>query len=84
MRSSRFTRFALASVSLALVCGLVGTARSQINASPAWVPMGVSQSGNSSTAWFHEGASRQVLACRAVEGQGGTIASVQCASGRMP
>jgi hypothetical protein len=39
-------------------------ARSQINAAPSWVPIGVSQSGNASTAWFHEPSSRQAVACQ--------------------
>ncbi|MEO5698861.1 MAG: hypothetical protein ABIQ60_17200, partial [Burkholderiaceae bacterium] len=44
-------------------------ARSQINASPSWVPIGVSSSGNTSTVWFQEPSSRQTAACQTVATQ---------------
>jgi hypothetical protein len=60
------------------------TARSQVSAMPSWVPIGVSASGNGSTAWFHEPSSRQALACHAVPAAGGGVASVQCAVAKLP
>jgi hypothetical protein len=51
---------------------------------PSWVPIGVSASGNGSTAWFHEPSSRQALACHAVPAAGGGVASVQCAVAKLP
>ena len=75
---------AVALVATVTALVLVGNARSQVNASPSWVPIGVSASGSTSTAWFHEPASRQVVACRAVEGQGGRQAAVQCVAGGLP
>jgi hypothetical protein len=67
---------------LALV--LAQQARSQINASPALRPIGVSASGNGSTLWFHEPSSGQAVACRTVEGAGSTLTGIQCVSTRLP
>lgn len=58
------------------------TAQSQINAAPSWVPVGVSQSGNSSTVWFHEPSSRQTLACQTVGSAAGS--SIHCVSAKLP
>ncbi len=82
----RNVRWTIAAAAAATVTGvvLIGSARSQINAAPSWVPMGVSASGTTSTAWFHEPASRQVVACRAVEGAGGRQSAVQCVAGALP
>lgn len=59
-------------------------AHSQIDVSPDWVPVGVSQSGGSSTAWFHEPGSRQAVACQTVAKQGSERSSIQCVSTRLP
>jgi len=61
-----------------------GHAQPMINASPSWVPLGVSASGTSSTAWFHEPSSRQVVACRTHEGSGSNAGTVQCTVGKLP
>ena len=59
------------------------TARSQmINAAPSWVPVGVSQSGSSSTVWFHEPSSRQALACQASGSP--TAPQIHCVSTKLP
>ena len=63
---------------------IVGQARSQINASPSWVPIGVSGSGSNSVAWFHEPSTRQAVACLAVQSQGTGLTGVQCVSGKLP
>ena len=56
-------------------------ARSQINATPSWVPIGVSQSGNASVAWFHEPSSRQAVACQ-TSGQAPT--GIHCVTVKLP
>ena len=56
-------------------------ARSQINAAPSWVPIGVSQSGNASTAWFHEPSSRQVVACQT---SGQAPNGIHCVTVKLP
>lgn len=75
---------AIALLALAAAAIMSGSARSQINASPSWIPIGVSTSGTSSTVWFHEPSSRQAVACRAVESQGNSLSGVQCVVGRLP
>lgn len=57
------------------------SASSQINASPSWIPIGVSQSGSGSTVWFHEPSSRQAVACQT---SGPPPLSIQCASVKLP
>ncbi|MBI5720320.1 MAG: hypothetical protein HZC37_21810 [Burkholderiales bacterium] len=74
----------LALLGLAATALMSGPARSQINASPSWVPIGVSTSGTSSTVWFHEPSSRQAVACRAIESQGNALSGVQCVVGKLP
>lgn len=59
-------------------------ARSQVQAQPSYVPIGVSASGSSSTAWFHEPSSRQALACQTVSGSGGELSGIRCVATKMP
>ncbi len=59
-------------------------ARSQINAAPSWVPLGVSSSGDTSTAWFHEPSSRQVLACQTVPAPGSGAGGIHCIAAKLP
>lgn len=66
---------------LALV--LAGSARSQVQATPSFVPIGTSSSGAGSTVWFHEPASRQAVACQTVQ-QGGGLTSIQCVAAKLP
>lgn len=68
---------------LALTAALTPFARSQIQATPSYVPIGVSSSGSGSTVWFHEPSSRQALACQTVQ-QGSSISSVQCVVAKLP
>ena len=85
MGTIRMRSLVLAGLVLAGAAALwAPTARSQVSAMPSWVPIGVSASGNGSTAWFHEPSSRQALACHAVPGSGGGIASVQCVTAKLP
>ena len=69
---------------LVLVGGtmLSSAASSQIQASPSYVPIGVSASGSSSTVWFHEPSSRQAIVCQTV-GQGASL-GIQCARTTLP
>lgn len=71
----------LAAIVLAAV--FVPVARSQIQTSPSFVPIGVSASGNTSTVWFHEPSSRQALACQTVGGAGG-LSNIQCVATKLP
>ncbi|MBX3607749.1 MAG: hypothetical protein KF788_20920 [Piscinibacter sp.] len=79
--------FALAAAgttaALLLAAALAPVARSQVQAAPSYLPIGVSASGNTSTVWFHEPSSRQVLACQTVT-QGGGVSGIQCATTRLP
>jgi hypothetical protein len=64
---------------------LTQQARSQmINASPSLIPIGVSSSGSTSTAWFHEPHSRLAVACQTVAGQGQSLSSVLCVTTKLP
>lgn len=58
-------------------------AKSQMQAAPSYLPIGVASAGNTSTAWFHEPYSRQVLACQTVSTAAGPSA-VQCVSAKLP
>ena len=69
---------------LALAAVLAPVARSQILATPSYVPIGVSSSGNTSTVWFHEPSSRQVLACHTVVAAGSSLSSIQCVAAKLP
>ena len=79
--------FAVVSVAslatLVLAAVLPTSARSQVQALPSFVPIGVSSSGNTSTVWFHEPSSRQALACQTVQ-QGSGLASIQCVAIKLP
>ncbi len=69
--------------SLALAATFAPGARSQVQATPTFTPIGVSSSGNTSTVWFHEPSSRQTLACQTVQ-QGSSMTSIQCVAARLP
>ena len=74
-----------ATVAALVVAGtaLAPAARSQVQVAPSWQPAGVASAGTQSTAWFHEPAARQVVACTTVNA-GSPNASVQCVAGRLP
>jgi hypothetical protein len=59
-------------------------ARSQINAAPSWVPVGVSARGSGSTVWFHEPSSRQTAACQTAAGADGAPSGIRCVTARLP
>lgn len=68
-------------IALALV--LASSARSQFEVAPSYVPIGVSSSGNTSTAWFHQPSSRTTLACQTVSTASG-LSSIQCVTAKLP
>jgi len=72
----------LAALVLAVV--LSPLARSQIQATPSYVPVGVSSSGSTSTAWFHEPSARQALACQTVVTPNTGLSSIQCVATKLP
>ena len=61
---------------------LVPIARSQIQAGPSYVPIGVAASGSSSMAWFHHPASGRVLACEPTSNAGSS--TIQCIAAKLP
>lgn len=67
-----------------LALALAQQARSQISASPTLTPIGVSSSGNSSTAWFHDKAAGQAVACRTVDAKDASLTGIQCVVARLP
>ncbi|HVR52135.1 MAG TPA: hypothetical protein VMS38_20540 [Pseudorhodoferax sp.] len=69
---------------LALGVTLAPSAQSQmpqIRANPSYQPVGVSASGNGSTAWFHDPSTGRAIACHMASGGAGPI---QCLSARLP
>lgn len=88
------TAFSLRQAGLAVLAGGVlaaawlPLARSQaplsVQATPNFLPMGVSASGSTSTAWFHEPSSGRAMACQAQVGPGGGLSSIQCVSTKLP
>jgi len=79
-------RIPLIALSAALVLAVVVTpsARSQLQASPSYVPIGVSASGNTSTAWFHDPSSRQAIACQTVPTASTGMSSIHCVTAKLP
>jgi hypothetical protein len=77
-------RFSAVAVLLALVAAAVfmPAARSQIQAAPSLLPIGVASSGNTSMVWFHEPSTGRVVACQSTGGAG--LTGVQCAVGKLP
>lgn len=76
---------AVAVVAVVVVSALLLTpfARSQIQATPSYLPMGVASAGNTSMAWFHEPSSGRVLACQS-GGTGGSLSTIQCVTAKLP
>jgi hypothetical protein len=72
-------------VGLALGAALTAAAPagSQVQAAASYVPIGVSSSGNVSTVWFHEPATRQAVACQTAS-QGTGLSGIQCISTKLP
>ena len=85
MSTSVFRTLVVSSLLLVALAALwVPSARSQINASPSWVPIGVSASGSNSTVWFHEASTRQAVACQTVNAPGSGTTSIHCIAGKLP
>ena len=79
-------RLSLVALLVALVLGAAVSplARSQVQAAPSPVPIGVSSSGNTSTVWFHDPHSRQALACQTVVTPSAGLSSIQCVATKLP
>ena len=77
-------RLSVAAVLLALGAAAVfmPSARSQIQATPSLLPIGVASAGNTSMVWFHEPSTGRVVACQSTGGTG--VTGVQCAVGKLP
>ncbi|MDB5887446.1 MAG: hypothetical protein JWM03_318 [Rhodocyclales bacterium] len=73
----------LAAAAIVVAALLSPLAKSQMQASPSYIPIGVSSAGNISTVWFHEPYSRQALACQTVVTAAG-LSSIQCVSTKLP
>lgn len=59
-------------------------ARSQMLATPSYVAVGVSSSGNTSTLWFHEPSSRQAIACQTVPTTNSGLGNIHCVTAKLP
>jgi len=81
-RYFRITVVALLAVLLMAVF-LSPLAKSQMQAAPSYIPIGVSSTGNTSTVWFHEPYSRQALACQTVTTAAG-LSNIQCVTTKLP
>ncbi len=85
--NKQLVRMAAVAAFAGLMVGAVMTAaapaRSQVQAAPSYVPIGVSSSGNVSTVWFHEPSSRQALVCQTAS-QGTGLSGIQCTSTKLP
>lgn len=83
MSSVRLSAIALIAA-LILAAFLSPVAKSQIQATPSYVPIGVSSSGSTSTVWFHEPSSRQTLACQTVVTPSAGLSSIHCVTTKLP
>jgi hypothetical protein len=77
------SRFSALAAMLALVAAalFIAPARSQVQATPSLLPIGVASSGNTSMVWFHEPSTGRVVACQS---NAGSLTSVQCVAGKLP
>ncbi len=69
-------------VLVALTAVALPLARSQVMATPIFVPIGVSSSGNASTAWFHEPSSGRAMACQSVSTPSAGLTGIQCVTAK--
>lgn len=69
-----------AAAAAALILGILAipAAQSQIRANPSFQPVGVSASGNGSTAWFHDPSTGRAIACHMAAG------AIQCQTAKLP
>ena len=77
-------RFSVVAALLVLAAAAVfmPSARSQIQATPSLLPIGVASASNTSMVWFHEPSTGRVVACQSTGGAG--VTGVQCAVGKLP
>lgn len=80
----KLPRFCALAVLLAIASAAVfiPSARSQVQATPSLLPIGVAAAGNTSMVWFHEPSTGRVVACQSAGGA--SLTGVQCAVGKLP
>lgn len=61
----------------------IPSARSQIQATPSYLPIGVATTGSTSMVWFHDPSTGKVVACQSAA-SGGGLSAVQCVVGKLP
>ncbi len=81
-----FGRMSAAALSVVLILAafLSPFAWSQVIAAANYVTVGVSSSGNLSTAWLYEPSSRQVVACQTVVAPNTGLSNIQCVASKLP
>lgn len=81
----RYAAIALAA-GAALTLSLLPTAQSQMraSASPSVLPVGVSASGTTSTAWFHDPSTGRAIACQTTGTVQGSPSGIHCVATKLP
>jgi anti-sigma-K factor RskA len=71
---------------LALAVAFVPAARSQIQTTPNFIPMGVAAAGAASMAWFHEPSSGRAMVCQSAAGTSSAASPtpIQCVTVKLP
>jgi hypothetical protein len=81
--SFRLLGFAAAGA-VVLAAAFLPLARSRIQATPSYTPIGVASSGDSSMAWFYDPASARALACQSIVTQNAGLSSIRCVATKLP
>lgn len=68
----------------ALTLALLPAAQSQIRANPSYLPVGVSASGSTSTAWFHDPSTGRAIACQTTASAATSPAGIHCMATKLP
>ncbi|WP_156373086.1 hypothetical protein [Pseudorhodoferax sp. Leaf267] len=67
-----------------LTLALMPAAQSQIRANPSFQAVGVSASGTTSTAWFHDPSTGRAIACQTTAGGAGGPSGINCVATKLP
>ncbi len=85
MQASHLRYAAVALVAgAALTLALMPAAQSQIRANPSFQPVGVSASGNTSTAWFHDPSTGRAIACQTTASAAAAPSGIHCVATKLP
>ena len=68
----------------ALTLALMPAAQSQIRANPSFQAVGVSASGTTSTAWFHDPSTGRAIACQTTGTTPAAPSGIQCVATKLP